>query len=159
MKTKMGRPTLPKGKAKGAQVGVRFNAKEIKQVEKTAAEEQQDKAKWLRKVALEATQEWIKCNEWSVEDLHGKTVEFELFTILEGAIKGTGKFDIWKSGEGLVKIRIVTFDRKSTQYVRHELCIYVPQRGVQFIKRQPAGSKCDFSVIDPAVQKYVRGQM
>ena len=74
-----------------------------------------------------------------------------------GPIRGTGTFDVWKNGEGLLKIRIVTYNRESTQYTKHELRIYVPQEGVKLIKRQPSGSPCGFSVFDPQFQRYVRG--
>jgi hypothetical protein len=157
MSTKMGRPKLPQGESKHVQIGVRFKPREDAQLEKSADQEKLDKVAWLRQAAIEATKEWIKCEEWTMEDLHDKTVEFEVVLILEGPVKGTGTFDMWQRGDGLFKIRIISYDRKSTAYEKHELCIYVPQRGVKWIKRLPPGSRCDFSVIDPAFQRCVRG--
>ncbi len=156
MKKKMGRPKLPKGESKDVQIGVRFKAREIDMVEKCASQEQTDKVRWLRQKSLEATQEWINCKPWLVENLHGKSVAFKLVTILEGPIVGKGKFDAWKRGDGLVKIRIITHPEESTTYASEELRVYIPQRGVQFIKKLPPGSATDFSVIDPAFDKYVR---
>src|SRR2546422_483321 len=125
MKTKMGRPKLPEGESKRVQIGVRFKQKENQQVEKNADQEKRDKASWLRQAAIEATKEWVKCDEWTMEDLHGKTVEFAVVLILEGPVKGTGTFEIWKRGDGLFKIRIISFDRESTAYKKHEIRIYL----------------------------------
>ena len=157
MTAKMGRPKLPEGESKDVQIGVRFKPKENEQLEKSAEEDKKDKVTWLRQAAIEATKEWVKCDEWSLEDLHGKTVKFAVVLILEGPVKGTGIFDVWQRGDGLFKIRIISFDRASTTYEKHELRIYLPQKGVKLIKRLAPGSECDFSVIDPAFQRYASG--
>jgi hypothetical protein len=159
---KPGRPNVPEDRAKSVLLGARFSPGEIKKVESAiAGAPGQDKSKWLRSAALEAAHYWVDGEGWKIADLHDKTVEFELFMPpdgpVEGPIRGTGKFDVWQNGEGKLKIRIITHDRKSTEYVRHELCLYVPQEGVKLIKRQAAGTVCDFALFDPLFQKYVRG--
>ena len=162
MNKKTGRPSVPDSKANSILLGARFSPGEIKKVESAvSASPERDKSKWLRTAALEAAHYWVDGQGWTAADLHGKTVEFELFMPpdgpLEGPIRGTGTFDVWQNGEGQLKIRIITLDRKSTQYERHELRVYVPQAGVKLIKRQPAGATCEFSIFDPLFQKYVQG--
>jgi hypothetical protein len=157
MKPKIGRPKTSPEKAKSVLVGAKFSPQELKQIEAAVEQSGEDKSKWLRKAAIEATKEWIKLDQWSPKELHGKTVEFEVVLILEGPIRGTGTFDVLQRGDGLVKIRIVSYDRSSTEYTRNEIRVYVPQHGVACIKRQPKGATCDFSLFDPLFQKCVRG--
>ena len=158
MNAKMGRPKTPADQAKTVLLGAKYNPNEAKQIEDASEREKKDKSKWIREATIDAAHFWVNGDGWTLEDLHGKTVEFELVLPLEGAIRGTGTFDVWQNGGGLLKIRIITFDRKSTQYTKHELRIYVPQEGVKLIKRQPPGSTCEFSVFEPLFQKYVRGR-
>lgn len=157
MNKKMGRPPTPPEKAKSILIGAKFSPKENEQIESAISKGEKDKSKWLREAAIDAAHFWVNGEGWKLDDLHDKSVEFELVLPTEGPIRGTGKFDVWQNGEGLLKIRIRTLDRKSTEYTRHELCIYVPQAGVSLIKRQPAGATCDFSIFEPLFQKYVRG--
>jgi hypothetical protein len=162
MKNKIGRPNVPKDKAKEVLLGARFSQGEIRKIESAVADAPKaNKSKWLRTAALEAAHYWVDGEGWAIKDLHDKTVEFELFMPpegpIEGPIRGTGKFDVWQNGEGKLKIRIITFERTSTQYQRDMLRLYVPQEGVKLIKRQPAGATCEFSLFDPLFQKYVRG--
>jgi hypothetical protein len=164
MNPKTGRPKVPKNKAKEVLLGARFSEGEIKKIENAVAgEPTQNKSKWLRTAALEAAHYWVNGEGWTIDELHGKTVEFELFMPpdgpIEGPIRGTGKFDVWQNGEGKLKIRIITHDRKSTEYEKHVLRLWVPQEGVRLIKRQPAGATCDFSIFDPLFQKYVQGRV
>lgn len=45
---KMGRPTLPKGEAKGRIVPIRFNAADIKRIESSARASRQTVSEWIR---------------------------------------------------------------------------------------------------------------
>lgn len=153
----MGRPTTPAHKAKTVLLGAKYDPREAKAINEAISQSGLDKSKWLREASIEKTKEWVKCDKWSAKDLQDKTVEFEVITILEGNIRGTGKFDVIERGDGLMKIRMVSFDRASTEYTKHEIRVYIDQRGVEFIKKQPSGSTCEFSVFDPLFQKYVRG--
>ena len=45
---KMGRPTLPKGEAKGRIVPIRFNAADIKRIESSARAKRQTVSEWIR---------------------------------------------------------------------------------------------------------------
>ena len=54
---KAGRPKLPKGEAKGKIVPIRFNADDVKRVEKAAKAQKQTVSEWIRSTlsaALEA---------------------------------------------------------------------------------------------------------
>ena len=54
---KVGRPKLPKGEAKGKIVPIRFNADDVKRVEKAAKAQKQTGSEWVRSTlsaALEA---------------------------------------------------------------------------------------------------------
>ncbi len=161
MKTKMGRPKTPTEQAKTVLLGAKYNPGEAGFIESASERDKKDKSKWIREATIDAAHFWVKGEGWTIDDLHGKTVEFELVLPphlpVSGPIRGTGTFDVWQNGEGLLKIRIRTFDRSSTEYTKHELCIYVPAEGVKLIKRQPPGSTCDFSLFEPLFQKFVRG--
>jgi hypothetical protein len=157
MKPKMGRPKTPKDKSKTILLGAKYDPREAKAITEAIAQSGIDKSKWLRRASIEATKEWVKNDKWPADELHGNTVEFEVVTILEGPIRGTGKFDVLQRGDGLMQIKIVSFDRSSTQYTRNEIRVHIPQSGIEYIKRQPPGSTCEFSVFDPLFQKCVRG--
>ena len=54
MKTKMGRPKLPKGEAKGVLIGARFAPDEARRVESAAKHARQTKSNWVREKLLDA---------------------------------------------------------------------------------------------------------
>jgi predicted HicB family RNase H-like nuclease len=47
-KIKIGRPTLPKGQAKGKTVPVRFKPEELKRIESAAKSNKQTVSEWIR---------------------------------------------------------------------------------------------------------------
>jgi hypothetical protein len=158
MTKKMGRPPLPKGLSKDVQIGVRFNPDDDKAISKAIEDSRADqtKAQWLRDAALIIAHEWVQCREWTAKDLHGKYVEFLIASRAEGPIKGVGKFYVWERGDGLLKIIINSLDKKQTRpFLKSRIQIIVPQEAVQLIKRQSPGSKVDFSLFDPALQKCI----
>ncbi len=53
-KTKMGRPPLPKGAAKGVLIGARFSPEEASQVEKAVKRAKAVKSDWIRTILLGA---------------------------------------------------------------------------------------------------------
>ncbi len=55
MKTKMGRPTMAKGQAKGVLIGARFAPDEAKRVESAAKRARQNKSQWVRATLLSAS--------------------------------------------------------------------------------------------------------
>jgi hypothetical protein len=56
MKPKMGRPTLPKGEAKGVLIGARFSPDEARQVDDAVKRAKQGKSSWVRSILLSAAQ-------------------------------------------------------------------------------------------------------
>jgi len=56
MKTKMGRPRLPKGEAKGVLIGARFAPDEAQTVTQAVKRAGQIKSAWVRTVLLSAAQ-------------------------------------------------------------------------------------------------------
>ena len=52
MKPKIGRPKLPKGKAKGFQIGVRFNDGEAKKIKNAISKSGLKNADWARNTLL-----------------------------------------------------------------------------------------------------------
>ncbi len=55
MKKKMGRPVLPKGKAKDFQIGVRFDQDEAKKVKSAISKSKLTNSDWARNVLLSAS--------------------------------------------------------------------------------------------------------
>jgi len=51
---KIGRPTLPKGHAKGSIVPVRFNADDLKRITSAAKAKNQTVSEWIRGIAANA---------------------------------------------------------------------------------------------------------
>ena len=152
---------MPAAQAKTVLLGALFSPPEAKKVETVVAKStEKDKSKWLRSAVLDAAEFWVDGEGWTIADLHGKTVEFAIVMppggAVEGPIKGTGNFDVWQNGDGKLKIRIISWDKKSTQHTLHELRIYLPQQAVKLIKRQATGAPCDFLLVDPLFQKCVQ---
>ncbi len=56
MKTKMGRPNLPKGKAKGVILAARFSPNESKRVLDAVRRSNQKKPDWIRNALLSAAE-------------------------------------------------------------------------------------------------------
>jgi len=54
MSTKMGRPKLPKGQAKGVLIGARFSPPEAKIVAAAARRSKQVKSEWVRQSLISA---------------------------------------------------------------------------------------------------------
>jgi hypothetical protein len=55
-KSKIGRPKLPKGEAKGRIVPVRFNAEEVRRITAAATASNQKVSEWIRSTLSAATQ-------------------------------------------------------------------------------------------------------
>ena len=56
MKSKMGRPKLPKGEVKDILLGAKFAPDEAKQVHAAVKRENMGKSEWIRKTLLSAAQ-------------------------------------------------------------------------------------------------------
>jgi hypothetical protein len=148
MKTKMGRPKLPKGQSKDVQIGVRFKPDEDSQIEKAIADSGgvQTKAQWVRDAARLMAYDSIICEDYSLEELDGKTVTFKILWEQGGPIEGGGTIMALQRGDGSMKIQIESrnCDDDPDAFYR----FLMPQAAVPWLKKLPKGSKFDFSVID-----------
>src|SRR5258708_882755 len=80
MRSRIGRPRLPKGESKDVQIGVRFNGEQDRPIDSAAVKAGQTKAEWVRNAAVEQAKKpcvWFK-SKWTQEELDGKDIEFRL---------------------------------------------------------------------------------
>src|SRR5258708_3449637 len=106
MNKKMGRPRLPKGRAMGVQIGVRFKPDDDKTIENALSDDETTKADYIREAAIiKARNEppWIR-SKWTREQLEGMTVEYRLIYPKFRA-EGVGKFLV-RSKDQKLKIEI-----------------------------------------------------
>jgi hypothetical protein len=151
MSTKMGRPKLPKNRARGVLVGARFSSPEAKTISRAAIKSDQGKSEWIRRTLLWAAQrEDVKSDKWSAKDLDGQTVDFKMVELPNAFVRGTGKFLALQRGDGSMDLRIITRNRLEADPLAFN-DIPVSQRGVDLLERSPAGSECAFSLIDSDV--------
>ena len=76
----MGRPPLPKGQSKDAQIGVRLKPNEDKEINRISQRAGQTKAETIRDAAISKIQSppiWVK-SKWKAEELNGNLIEFRL---------------------------------------------------------------------------------
>jgi len=107
MNKKMGRPPLPKGKARSVQVGVRFTPEDDKAIEKALTKSGQTKADLVRDAAVAEARKpppWVR-SKWTYEDLNGKKVQFKLNSPRFQA-KGVGEFLVRRNPRGELAIEI-----------------------------------------------------
>ncbi len=149
----MGRPPLPEGQSKAVQIGVRFNAKDDKQIEKAITDSGADetKAEWIRDAARLVAAESVVCDKYSVEELDEKTVTFKIRLANGHPIQGRGRIMALQRGDGSMKIQI------QSRYV-HDApnAIYrflMPQPAVAWLQKLPQGSEFDFEVNDPSLSR------
>src|SRR6266853_3293315 len=101
MGKKMGRPPLPKGQAKGVQIGVRFNRDDDKAIKRAIADSGHTKVDWVRNAALTQARNpppWVK-SKWKMEELDEKRVQFKL-TAANFWVEGVGKFLVRRNPRG-----------------------------------------------------------
>ena len=158
MKTKMGRPKLPKGTAKGVQIGVRFNPKEDEQIEKAIAKSGfiRDKAEWIREAALEKASLWETKAPvaedliwgdlpYTLEELQRKTIEFKIKVKWDdmpapATTTGNGKIYV-RELKGKFHIQII-----SKIGPNKEKIIDLNPKHAALIKQQPEGSHFEYSL-------------
>src|SRR5260370_26626293 len=80
MKRKMGRPPLPKGQSKDAQIGVRLKPGQSKELHQLASKAGQTRAELVRDAAISQIQNppiWVK-SKGTQEELDSHLIEFSL---------------------------------------------------------------------------------
>ena len=158
MKTKMGRPKLPKGTAKGVQVGVRFTPRENELIDAAIAKSGfvRDKAEWIRETAVSNALAWESKDRlgmdliwgdipYPLEELHRKTIEFKLMIKWDhldapALSTGTGRIFV-RELKGKFHVQII-----SELSLKTEKIIDLTPRQAALIKHQPDGSKFNFSI-------------
>jgi hypothetical protein len=149
--SKIGRPKVPKSRAKAVLIGARFARDEAKQIESAVNRSNQDASKWIRKSLLwQSKRVDVRSDKWRAEDLDGQTVQFKMMELPNAFVKGTGKLIALERGNGSMDLRIMTRDRHEPDPQGYN-DIPVSQRGVELLKRAPPGSEYAFSLIDPDI--------
>jgi hypothetical protein len=151
MKKNMGRPKLPKGKAKTLPFVIKLSGEDSRTIEASIKESGQTKADWARGKLLWGLQrENVWSTQWKSKDLDGKTVRFKMMETPNRYVSGTGKFITIQRGDGSLDVRIFTRDKNDPDPYGYN-DIPVTQRGIDLLRQSPPGSDCDFLLIDPSV--------
>jgi hypothetical protein len=91
-KPKMGRPPLPKGETKDAQIGVRFKSDEYAKLDSKASSSGFTAPQLVREAAIQELKRppiWIK-SKWKWQELNEQSIQFELGTPT-GKLTGLGR--------------------------------------------------------------------
>jgi hypothetical protein len=149
MGKKVGRPTIPKRDAKTQMRGAFFTPDDARAVDEAIAESGQDKSKWIREKLLWGLhRENVWSTKWKAKDLDKKSVSFKLMETPNRCILGKGQFLAIQRGDGSMDVRIFTRDKNDPDPQGYN-DIPVTQRGIDLLEKSPAGSECEFSLIDP----------
>jgi hypothetical protein len=147
MKTKLGRPEMPEGKAKNVLAAVRLPADDVELIDAAVKQTKQERPEWMRNALIVAAKNapvWVKV-KWKREELDKKTVEFKL-TAPDHYVKGRGVFRVLGNpkGELRIDISVITHETpyKITEYVYH---LYQPT--AHKIQVNPDSKKADFLVL------------
>ncbi len=137
MSNKAGRPPLQNGTAKDVQIGVRFNPKDDKAIEKATAKSGQTKVDLIRDAARADAKHpppWVKC-KWTIDDLEGKGVQFRL-TAPRFRVEGVGEFLVRKNPAGELAIQICSI-KLATPYEVVETRFWIGQAAADKIESNP----------------------
>ena len=146
MKTKLGRPEMPEGKANTEIINLRVSGEILKEVDGAAKQSKQKKPEWMRNALRKEARNspvWVK-SKWKSKELDGKTVEFKL-TAPNYWVEGLGLFRVLENPKGELKIDIVVSryetPDKITDHIYH---LYQPT--ADKIEVNPDPKKSDFRV-------------
>jgi hypothetical protein len=153
MNKKMGRPPLPKGQSKDVQIGVRFNGKDDKKIEKAITDSgvNQTKAEWIRDAARLVAADSVICAQYSVEELDDKTITFRIQSANGWIAKGAGKIMALQRGDGSMKIQIESRFENDAPNAFHRFLM--PQAALPWLKKLPPSSAFDFQMDDLSLGK------
>ncbi len=107
MNKKMGRPKLPKGKAKRVLFAIKLSPDLDKEVQKGIVKSGQDKAEWGREAVKQKAKErpiWVTC-KWSKEQLNEKLIDYVL-TWPKERREGVGTLVVRRNNKGELSIEI-----------------------------------------------------
>jgi len=95
-------------------------------------------------VSGKAERIWVK-SKWKSEELDGKSVEFTCISRDYGQIKGNGVFMAAERAGGEIAVIISVDQQGRTPSERIDTRFYLDKKAVEAIKKNPAGSKFEFS--------------
>src|SRR5271154_6481196 len=107
MKTKLGRPEMPDGKAKKILHAVRLPADDVDTIDKAAKKSKQDKPEWMRSALLERAENppvFFK-SKWKADELNGNLIEFRLDSP-KRLLSGIGELKAHENARGEISIDI-----------------------------------------------------
>jgi hypothetical protein len=107
MKTKLGRPEMPQGKANNQLIHLRVSGEIAKGVDKAAASSYQGKPEWMRDALEEAARNapvWVR-SKWKAEELDGQLIEFDLNSP-KRRLWGIGKLAVRENPEKKIRVDI-----------------------------------------------------
>ena len=144
MKKKMGRPPLPKGESKEAQIAVRFKPVEYDFLSEYASSTGSTASEVVRTAAIAEIQTppiWVK-SKWQWMDLNDQSIAFDL-TTQNGRLSGIGRLKARPDEYGRIAVDIfsngpMTFNTASV--VR----IWLGQDAVNRIEEHPTQSIAKF---------------
>jgi hypothetical protein len=136
MSTKLGRPPVPKDKAKTEFLGVFVDPQESQRIHRAIAESGMKKSDWTREALLtRARPLWLICKKWGADDLHGKTVEFNLEAKNgKNFIRGLGRFWVLKHKDG-IRLAIEIHATKLGITDSSDLRIFLDQKLAELIEK------------------------
>jgi hypothetical protein len=147
MRSKLGRPEMPEGKANNQLINLRISGEIIEKIDEAVKQTKEEKPEWMRNALQHGAKNpyaWVK-SKWKSKELDGKSVEFKL-TAPDHYINGRGDFRVIGNPKGELRIDIVvTVDvspNKKTDYIYH---LYQPT--ADKIQVNPNPKKADFIVL------------
>ena len=147
MNDKTGRPPLPKGAAKGIQIGVRFKPKDARAIDNATANTGQTKVDLIRDAAIAEAKyppPWVS-SKWTIDDLEGKKVQFRL-TAPKFRVEGVGEFLVRKNPRGELAIEICAI-KSATPCEVVESRFWICQEIADKIERNPEPKVATFRLI------------
>jgi hypothetical protein len=108
MNKKAGRPPLPKGESKAAQIAARFKPVLDKQVAKAAQETGATKAEVVREATIQDIQRppiWMQPTKWKRDELDGQLIRFDLKSPTR-ELAGVGKLAVRQNPLGQIAVDI-----------------------------------------------------
>jgi hypothetical protein len=107
MKTKLGRPEMPEGKANTELIHLRLSGEIGEAVDKAAKKAKQEKPEWMRDALLAKTKNppvFFK-SKWKPEELNGNLIEFRLDSP-KRLLSGIGELKAHENARGEISIDI-----------------------------------------------------
>lgn len=140
----MGRPPLPKGESKDAQIGVRFKPDEFVQLNTLSQASASSNSEAVRIATLSQIQTppiWVK-SRWKWEELNDQTIDYYL-TESFGVLHGIGRLKARPNPNGLITVDIVACSNPTAK-TAHAVRVWLGEAAVNKIELHPDQTKAKF---------------